>query len=334
MPKSLESYSHEIGRAGRDDLPSVVEMLASRSDIPILENFVYGDTPEEASLRSLVKEVLAEGDEFALDAYEASQRHDLRSLVLRTALTYLELLGALRKGTPFYAGYEFKPKVPLNEIEVAFAGEPGTFVRRLIAFAKRGRTWYSLDPDAAATELGTERRRVVKALEVLAERHLVELRSSDVRDRYARLVGPEEEDRLVAELAQRFDLRERQEIERLARVPALVEHEGCQTNALVGYFGEIRELPCGHCTFCLTGRTRRLPAPISLPALETMVPLDEIRELRAANPVELATPRRLARFLCGLSSPWFTKAKLARHRLFGVADAHRFVDVLEFAASL
>jgi ATP-dependent DNA helicase RecQ len=278
-----------------------------------------------------VHEVLAEGDEFALDNYDASVRHDLRPLVLRTALTYLELLGALRKGTPFYAGYEFKPKVPLNEIELAFPGTPGEFVRRLISLAKRGRTWLSLDPDAAATELGTERKRVVRALEVLAERDLVELRSSDVRDRYARLVGPEEEDRLVTELVERFSHRERQEIERLAKVPALVEHEGCQTNALVGYFGEVRELPCGHCTFCLTGRSRRLPAPLSHPPLETVVPEDQLRELCAAHPAELGTSRRLARFLCGLSSPWFTKAKLSRHPLFGVADAYRFADVLEFA---
>ena len=36
LPKSLESYSQEIGRAGRDGRPSVVEMLACPDDVPTL----------------------------------------------------------------------------------------------------------------------------------------------------------------------------------------------------------------------------------------------------------------------------------------------------------
>src|SRR5216683_2988944 len=39
LPKSLESYSQEIGRAGRDGAPSIVELFACGADLPILENF-------------------------------------------------------------------------------------------------------------------------------------------------------------------------------------------------------------------------------------------------------------------------------------------------------
>ena len=49
------------------------------------------------------------GAEFAVSEYELSVRHDLRPLVLKTALTYLELDGVLRQGTPFYAGYRLRP---------------------------------------------------------------------------------------------------------------------------------------------------------------------------------------------------------------------------------
>ena len=45
-------------------------------------------------------------------------------------------------------------------------------------------------------------------------------------------------------------------------------------------------------------------------------------------PTALGEPRQQARFLCGLSSPAITQARLARNPLFGVLEAHRFADVL------
>src|SRR4051812_11180445 len=58
LPKSLESYSQEIGRAGRDGEASICELLACPDDVPTLENFAFGDTPTRESLAGLLEEVL------------------------------------------------------------------------------------------------------------------------------------------------------------------------------------------------------------------------------------------------------------------------------------
>src|SRR5262249_17892524 len=151
-------------------------------------------------LRSLVQELLTcapspalpvryESDaarghvEFDLNLIEVGNRHDLRPLVLRTVLTYLELRGVLRQGTPFYAGYAFRPLAPVEEIVGQFKGEPAHLVADLFAHADKGRTknavWHRLNPDEMAGKLGQERRRIVRALEVLEERNLIVLNASD-----------------------------------------------------------------------------------------------------------------------------------------------------------
>ena len=96
--------------------------------------------------------------------------------------------------------------------------------------------------------------------------------------------------------------------------------------ALVGYFGELRPEPCGHCTFCLTGVAQRLPEADLARAPE----LDRaaLDELAAEHPAALGTPRQRARFLCGLTSPATTRAKLSKHALFGSLADQRFTDVL------
>src|SRR4051812_5096819 len=60
---------------------------------------------------------------------DLSARHDIRLLVVRTLLTYLELAGYLETGTPIYAEYELRPLVPFEEILNRFAGERREFLR-------------------------------------------------------------------------------------------------------------------------------------------------------------------------------------------------------------
>ncbi|HEY3415560.1 MAG TPA: ATP-dependent DNA helicase RecQ [Armatimonadota bacterium] len=328
LPKGLESYSQEVGRAGRDGQPSTVELFACPEDMPVLENFAYGDTPTEEAIRGLLREVLTKGEEFAVSLYELSQHHDLRLLVLRTALTYLELLGILRQGTPFYAGYEARPLVELDNLIAKFPGEPGDFLAKLFKKARKGRIWYAFDPVKLSMEMRQPRRRIVKALEVLEERELCEVRASDIRQHYYRLHEENDADALCAELMARFQKREAQEVARVAKMLALAEHDGCQVNALVGYFGEKRAEPCGHCTYCQTGKKITLPLRLPQPPLPAGIDTDALRALSAENPQALGHPRQRARFLCGLSSPALMYAKLTRHALFGCLEDRHFNEVL------
>jgi ATP-dependent DNA helicase RecQ len=337
LPKGLESYSQEIGRAGRDGAESVCELFACRDDVPALENFAYGDTPSRASLAALFNEVFGHDDGvvFSVSEYELSARFDIRPLVLKTVLTYLELEGFLRQGTPYYAGYRIRPLVgTLDDVAAGFDAARADFLRRVIRTGKEGRTWTTLSPDEAAAELGEDRARIVAALGYLEQQGLVELKAADVRQRYTILAHPSSPEALLAAIGERLERREESERLRVQRVLELVEHDGCQVQALVGYFGEKRAEPCGHCSFCVGATRQAVPPASPRPPIDGVVDVSELALLAEAHPEALGEPRQLARYLCGITSPATTRARLTREPLFGALEGHRFADVLAWCRAL
>jgi ATP-dependent DNA helicase RecQ len=328
QPKSLEAYAQETGRAGRDGAPSICEFFACPDDQATLENFIYGDTPARAGLDGLIRTVFGAGDTYDLADSELATRLDVRPLVLRTALTYLELDGYLRQTTPFYAGYKIKALTDLDAVCAGLGPERGAFLRSVLGHAREGRIWLSLDPQRAAEDLGEERSRITAALDWLAGQGHVELKPSDVRQRYRIERRPESRDALVDELVERFAVRERAEIARVRMPLALAVAPECRTNALIRYFGEERSEPCGHCSFCVEGEARALPDAAPIPSLETAVSETELTALIAEHRGALATPRQQARFLCGIMSPATSRSRLGRHPVFGSLVEQRFADVL------
>jgi ATP-dependent DNA helicase RecQ len=154
LPKSLENYAQEIGRSGRDGAASVCQMFVCLDDMNVLENFVYGDTPTLSAIQSLVDDIFCLEHEFDVSYAELSTKHDIRILVVRTLLTYLELNGYLEGGTPFYADYQFKPILSSKEILARFAGERRAFLLQVFQQARKAKIWLSLDVDQATQAIG------------------------------------------------------------------------------------------------------------------------------------------------------------------------------------
>jgi ATP-dependent DNA helicase RecQ len=331
LPKSLENYSQEIGRSGRDGNPSTCEMFASGDDVTVLENFVYADTPDPLSIDRVVDRILAGGSEFDVSTYELSRTFDMRPLVVETLLTYLELADIIEATEPFYSEYQFITLRPIKQILERFDAERAEFVRGIFASAAQGAKWMSVDLDRTAHQLRTKRSRIAKAMIYLEESGDLQIRVAGLRQGYRRTNHAVDPEILKSRMVERFQTRERNDVGRVRQVVRLAEHSGCLVRYLLQHFGEELGRDCGHCRNCQGSSGGKIQI-----GRETKAPRlgPRVAALRNEYADALSSTRQLARFLCGLSSPLLVQKKLTRHPDFGSLGDVPFNAVLQAADQL
>jgi len=327
LPKSIENYSQEIGRSGRDGDFSLCEVLANRDNIHILENFIYGDTPEKSSIYELLR-TIKENDGFLweIKAVALSNALNIRILPLKTLLVYLSMEKIIRPKLTYFAEYSFKYKTKPNEIINRFEGERKQFVSAIMDHCYTRKVWTTVDIPAILNSSHTDRSRILAALEYFDEKGWIELQSKQAVEVYDILTQAFDIDDLAEKMYALFDKKERLEIQRIHTMVGFFESDACISNKLAGYFGEpLQQERCGHCSFCKNGKavlqkTTELK-PIS------QFKYGEITDEFIQAVGEQFSDVNLTKFLCGIYTPVFSKLKIKKLPHFGILESYPFMEV-------
>ncbi|GME39364.1 Helicase [Neofusicoccum parvum] len=337
IPRSVEGYSQQIGRAGRDGLQSTCLLCLTPNDLYLQENLTYGDLPSKESVRRFLKDVFSPdhqqldiGEKFVASHYSQTSEFDIRATTLSILYAKLELqFGFIRATTPQYSKYQYEV---VNERHIH--GDKSTAAAVIKQHARKAKKYHNIDVDGASRAARCLRADLVRKLNAWNDGNIIELKTSGVEHVYRVLkklpsADAEIED-ILDKLYKQMQERERQDLQRTQAVVNLATESLCFSYRIGEYFGDRGQdlqAGCGHCTWCETKKPVVMPERQPVPTNHAQI--GEI--LRATDARD--DPRFLARVAFGITSPRVSKLKLSNHPIFGSLNNHDFLALVRIFTS-
>lgn len=327
LPKSIENYSQEIGRSGRDGKPALCEVMANNNNINIHENFVYGDTPEKRSIRQLLENIQNTQESFLeLKIIALSKELNIRVLPLKTLLVYLEIEAIIAPKYTYYEEYSFKNIESFSKIINTFNGERRSFIEAVFKNCVKKQKYTYVDIQAIINQYSTQRSRIVAALEYFDEKGMLELQAKQSVERFEIKNSHFDLTEMTHKIDNLFRKKEKVEIKRIHKMMRFFESDSCLSKKLAHYFSEDLAFDkCGHCSHCDYG-------PANFQSREQHKSLDSFNYYDLTSEFKSVIKshfsiNNLCKFLCGIYAPLFGQYKLKSLNNFAVLESYGYAEV-------
>ncbi|MFO0600318.1 MAG: ATP-dependent DNA helicase RecQ [Myxococcaceae bacterium] len=270
IPRAVEAYYQEIGRAGRDGKPGRAVLLFNHADVFTQERLIQGNHPPETLFVDLWN-VLRANETFDRGVHLLAAQVGSSEFEVSAALKVLERQGALSRGGRGEGRYGFTV-LPAGVTWQGRSGEAKTVLSVLKAAAPTN-TRITMELLHLSKRAGLEEAQVRHALSLL-ERAGVLLVSRPFSGRVIQVLKQAPWHELGVDLS-RLRAQERNQLLLLKRMTDYAYTKRCRRAFLLRYFGE--EVPfaqsCGGCDVCSGPRLATQPkAAAKSFAIEKKIP--------------------------------------------------------------
>lgn len=341
VPGTVEAYYQEIGRAGRDGLPSRIALLFNERDRRTQEFFIKMGHPPVEHVRAVYDRLLQERTNPVYirreQLGEALPDDAGGDRTASSCIYVLEREGWCRRIHPA----ERPGRVVLRTD--APADLPSGLRGKVLAVVRERLSEFPGDAlvlrvDRLAQDLDVEREQLTAALRGLQERNYLAWRPAE-RIGGVELLRPGEQLTLDEE---RLRKRRRQEFEKLDRMIDFAS-SSCRRKYLLEYFGERAPWPrCGTCDGCREGKELALGPRALAPDEETLVRkvLACVARMSGVRGGQGFSGGLVAKVLTGSKDRAVLAFKFDRLSTYGllanstVGDVERVIDALARAGAL
>jgi ATP-dependent DNA helicase RecQ len=275
MPGSVEAYYQEIGRAGRDNLPSTCVLLFNYADKRTQDYFIEGSYPPPETVAKVYQALVATNqNRIELSVSEIAARAGIRNeMAVQSALIILEKAGHIERGSSSENRAALRLLMKPHDARAA-VGARDTKARQVLfgllgGYDLNERSDIELDVKDFSESIGLDLTGMRRALSQLSASGVVSYNPAR-RTRGVLMLDEQPASHLrirPQEVARRAALEQR----KLREVISFCYTESCYRAFILDYFGDTRHAAnCGTCGNCVT-LTREGSARRSKPS----APLDE-----------------------------------------------------------
>jgi len=322
IPKSPEGWLQESGRAGRDGYPAHCEVFACKNDQQILESFVHASSISTSKLSRIIEFILNKESLFPVSLYDYSIQFDTQQATLKSIITDLEVLTAIKREQPAYRRTNIKVLQKTSTIVSDLSKRDQNIIKVLLEQSSR------IDLLSLCEEQSWNLKKICNLLDQLELRGDIILKRSNKIWFYKR---NKEIDKdliitIITKISSLFEDRKDSALKRITQVVNILTSKGCIPKNLSSYLGERNTEPCGKCSSCL-GELRKRKLPYTKIKPITKDEHEEITKVFRENRRGLRSEEQLIRFLAGLHSPVTFRERLYKKEEFGLLKRLPYEDI-------